>query len=266
MKWYRWSGIALVAIAVMVLAVPAMSLERINGWSLLFMASASGGAMVLLRRYAGARWIAASIPFWAMNDAAGWIEFLAVGLVILGFALGAVGPTLPGRRRRTAGSPLPHLSSGALVPVAPREFPNAQASRVLGVASMVFAGLAVVLALWGGDTATSVGLAIGSAIIAATFLFANWFAGRVRLRVDAVGVHGRALFVEHTIPWTEVVGLSLRYVFLPGVGGRIVYYCVQSPVRECAFPSSMAGARELQSAIESATGLRWPVPQVTPTL
>lgn len=263
------TGAALVLVSVMVLGMPGMSLDRVNGWSLLFMTSASVGAVLALHRFAGMRWIAASLPFWAMSGSGEWADVVAAGLVLLGLVIAAVGPTLPGRRRRVGLAPLPHLSSGALVDVAPRVFPSGRPSRVLRVAIVVLSALTIglaVLAASGGDSGVTGGLAMATGVMAATFLFANWFAGRARVRVDAEGVHGRTLLREHSVPWSEVVGVSLRYVFLPGVGARIVYYCVQSPERECAFPSSMQGAKELQATIEAATGLAWPVPTITPTL
>jgi hypothetical protein len=55
-------------------------------------------------------------------------------------------------------------------------------------------------------------------------------------------------------------------VFLPGYGIRLVYYVVETPAAEVSFPSSMGGARELQAAIEAATGLRWAEPEITPTM
>jgi hypothetical protein len=114
----------------------------------------------------------------------------------------------------------------------------------------------------GESQALWIGLAISSAIMAATFAFSNWFATRVRLRLDEHGLHSRTLVMERTIRWREIAGLTLRYVFLPGFGMRLVYYCAYSPTREVAFPSSMVGAKELQAAIEQATGLAWPAPEI----
>jgi hypothetical protein len=140
---------------------------------------------------------------------------------------------------------------------------------VIKVATMVFAVLTVVLgalAYAGREPDVTVGLAISSAIISATFAFSNWFAGRARLRIDEKGLYSRLFYREHMIPWAEISMLFLRYVFLPGVGGRIVYYCVRSPIREFAFPGSLRNSAELQAMIESATGLRWPAPEITATL
>jgi hypothetical protein len=137
------------------------------------------------------------------------------------------------------------------------------------VGAIVFAMLATVLGvLWLGNwnAVTTGALALSSAIIAVTFVASNWFAGRVRLRIDPEGLHSRLFYREHTIRWSEIAYLTLRYVFLPGVGGRIIYYSVRSPTREFSFPSSMRNAHELQLAIEAATGLKWPEPEITATL
>ncbi len=250
------------------LAASPAGVDGLDAGGVGFMAGVSAGAVIGLRRWESLRWIAASLPFWAMSGAVGWAQYVALGLTFLGMAVGAVGPTLPGRRRRRAGAPMPHLASGPLVPVVARVYQNAHPSRVIQVATIVFGVLAVGLAIpaaRGGDPETTA-LAVSSLIIAVTFAFSNWFAGRVQLRVDGEGLHSRLFFRVHTIPWPEVSALHLRYVFLPGVGGRIVYYCVRSPTREFAFPSSMRGAGELQATIESATGQSWPVPEITPTL
>lgn len=268
----RVHGVAwalLVVAGFFALAASPAGIEAFDGWSIAFVLCVSVGAAMSLRKWEGLRWIAASFPFWAMSAAAPWPTYVALGLVFLGMAIGAVGPTLPGRRRRRAGEPLPHMASGPLVPVVARAWPNAHPSRVVRVGAIVFGVLAVVLALaaaTGRDPAALGGLALSSVIIAVTFAFSNWFAGRVQLRIDGEGLHSRLFYREHTIPWDDVAGLQLRYVFLPGVGGRIVYYCVRSPTREFAFPSSMRHARDLQAAIESATGLSWPVPEITATL
>lgn len=188
-----------------------------------------------------------------------------VAVVILGVVIRlAVGPTLPARRRRFKGAPLAHLANGPLVPVAPRVFVAAVRSRFITIVTWVFAALTVVLAVLSGATAdgqTAGALAVASAIISATSAFSNWFAGRVRLRVDADGVHGRTLFTEHHIPWNEVALLSLRYVFM-GSGLRLVYYSVRSPTREVAFTSRMPGADELRRTIEEATGVVWAEPEI----
>lgn len=268
----RVHGVAwalLVVAGFFALAASPAGIEAFDGWSIAFVLCVSIGAAMGLRKWEGLRWIAASFPFWAMSGAAPWPEFVALGLVFLGMAIGAVGPTLPGRRRRRAGAPLPHMADGPLVPVAGRAWPNAHPSRVIQAGAIAFGLLAASLAIvaaTGWNAATTGPLALSSLIIAVTLAFSNWFAGRVQLRLDEEGLHSRLFFREHTIPWNEVAGLQLRYVFLPGVGGRIVYYCVRSPTREFAFPSSMRDARELQAAIEAATGLSWPVPDITPTL
>ena len=223
---------------------------------------------MLMRRWPSARWIVASVPFWVMAPRYAWAEFVALGLVLLGIVVKAVSPTLPGRRVR-GGSALPRLASGALAPVVSRSFPSARQSKVLNIGTYLFAAATVVLGVLasGASDASLLGaLAIATAIISVTFAFSNWWAGRVQLRIDAQGLHSRVFFREESIPWNRVAGLSLRYVFMPGMGVRVVYHVVQSPDREFAFPSSMAGAAELKGSIEAATGLEWPEPEITPTL
>jgi len=215
----------------------------------------------------GPWFVLASVPFWVFANDHTWSMAMALGLSIGGMAIAVIGPVLPGRSIRRGGEPLAHLASGPIAPVVPKIYTAGQRSRFVSVAAKVLAVLAVVLPVFsiGGDhesQAVWIGLAISSAIMAATFVFSNWFATRVRLRVDEHGLHSRTMFFEHTIRWSELAGLTLRYMFLPGFGMRLVYYCAYSPTREFAFPSSMAGATDLQMAIEQATGLTWPAPEI----
>lgn len=259
-------GPALLVLGVMALGMDPEVLSVPNTWGLVFLLSTAVGALMTLRKWEGLRWVVASFPFWALSEAVKWFDLVAVAMVTMGLAIAAVGPTLPGRRRAKKGEPLARLASGALVPIVARVYPLAHGSRVLRVLTYGCAALTIVLAAvaaqeW--EPETSGALALASAIITVTFAFSNWFSGRVRLRIDESGLHSRVFFREHTLPWTQIAWLTLRYVFLPGVGARIVYYVVRSPTREFAFPSSMAGAADLQAAIESATGLTWPTPEIT---
>jgi hypothetical protein len=186
-------------------------------------------------------------------------------LLLIGLIRLAVGPTLVGRRRRRRGTPLPHLASGPLTPIVAASYPAARRSRFVHIASIVTAALAAVLLALAGagtiDPATG-GLGLASAIIAVTFAFSNWFAGRVRIRVDEVGIHGRVLFGDHTVRWTQVSDQALRYVFMPGFGVRMVYYTIRSPTTEVAFPSSLTRADQLRRTIEAATGVQWAAPEI----
>jgi hypothetical protein len=234
--------------------------EAVDGWGLLFVFATSAGLGLLLRRREGLRWIAAGAPFWTLANASGWMMFAALGLTIVGLAMAAVGPTLPGRRIRFDGEPLASLASGPLVAIAPQTFGGARKSPGLAIAAVVLAIVAVLL-LATAELRLSppvfYGLALAAIIASATFAFANWFAGRVRLRIDETGVHSRAMFGERSIPWSRVAGLRRRTVILPGMFLRIEYSCVVSPDREFAFPDSMPGAGDLRAAIESATGLQF---------
>jgi hypothetical protein len=244
--------------------------ERMDGWGWLSVAGFAAAAALGVRRWPILRWLLASVPFWIFGNANELLQLTAVGLTIAALAAGAVGPTLVGRRVRRAGSvPLPHLASGPLVPVAPRTFTGGQRSQFLRYAAIALVTIALLLSgLWaaGYDAAVTLGLGLSAVILSATFAFTNWFASRVRLRIDESGVHGRTLLREHTARWSDISGLRLRYVFLPGYGIRLVYYVVETPAAEVSFPSSMRGARELQATIETATGLRWSEPEITPTM
>lgn len=264
---HRW--LLLVVAGFVALSMSPAALDVVDVWGIAFVACTFVGTLMWLWKWSALRWVAASFPFWAMSEAVSWFVYVALGMVYYAMIIGAVRPTLPGRRLRSNEPPLPHLASGPLAPVAARVFPNAHPSRVIQVVAVVFGLLAVILfALGAGgwNAGLTIALGISSAIIAVTFAASNWFSGRVQLRIDGEGLHSRLFYHEHTIPWNEVVYLTLRYVFLPGFGGRIVYYSVRSPTREFSFPSSMRDAGQLQSAIESATGLKWPEPEITPTL
>ncbi len=239
-------------------------------WNVLFLVCTSAGAVVWLKRWTGLRWVAASIPFLAMSDAASWTTLAGFTLAIGGLILAAVGPTLPGRRRRSDGSPMPHLASGPLVPIEPRVYPMARRSRPLEILTIMTSGLVLLLAgatLFAKDPdaqAVFGALSLASLIISVTFAFSLWFSQRLQLRIDEHGLHSRVIVGEHSIPWKEVSEISLRYVFLQGGAVRVVYYVVRSPTHEFAFPSSMSGAKDLQSAIERATGLQWLAPEIQP--
>ena len=194
-------------------------------------------------------------------------DALVAVLVIGTVAWLAVRRVLPGRRLRRAAPPLPQMAGGPRAPVPPRIYAGGHPSRVVTWMARVSAALAVacVAASGGADGAVFVGLAIACAIIAGTMAFANWFATRVRIRVDAEGLHARTFYREVTVRWRDVSGLRLRHVVL-GSGVRLVYYCVQGGGREVAFPSSMQDAAQLQRTIEAATGLSYPAPDIVPNM
>jgi hypothetical protein len=271
-RWRPYLGWALVLLGIGALGAHKGEFERMDAWGWVTIAALAAAPFVGMRRSPALRFLIASIPFWIFGNALEWLSLTAVGLVIASMARAALIPTLAGRRvNRWASSeatPLPHLANGPLVAVTPAVYPGAHRSRVLGYLAIGFMALAAVLmvALGMGGGVELGALALSCVIIAATFAFGNWFADRVRLRVDEVGVHGRTMFVEHSARWTEVTGLRLRYVFLPGYSIRLVYYVVESPTHEVSFPSSMKGAKELQGTIEAATGLRWPEPEITATM
>ncbi len=195
------------------------------------------------------------------------IEPLVSALVIGAGAWFLIRRTLPTRHLLHGGAPLPHLAGGPRVAVRPARYPGGQRSRVLAVMTWTCATAAVGFALAGvvrpGPELT--GLGIAATIVTATMAFSQWFAGRVHIRVDSYGVHSRVLIREHTLAWNTVSGLRVRYVIL-GSGARLVYYCVLSPHREVAFPSSMQGADTLRATIAAATALEWPEPEVQATL
>lgn len=244
-------------------------LERADASAIVYVVCTATGLALWLRRHTVLRWLAASLPFWSLANAAGWSMFLALVLSIGSLAVLAVGPTLPGRRIRRDGDPLPHLANGPIAAIHPAAYSGGRRSRGLAIAALAFVGLTmlfVCLASLRLDAFTTssdvnIALAISSAIIASTLFFSNWFADRVRLRIDEHGLHSRALFREQTMPWHEVAGLTIRYVFFPGYGMRIVYFVVFSPSREFAFLSTMHGAGDLKESIETALGVKWPEPE-----
>ena len=195
------------------------------------------------------------------------IQALATALVIGAAAWMLIRRTLPTRRLLRGGAPLPHLAGGPRVAVRPVRYPGGQRSRVLAVMTWTAAAAAVGFAVAGavrpGPELT--GLSLAATIMAATMAFSQWFAGRVHIRVDGYGLHTRVLFREHTLAWSEVSGLHVRYVML-GAGARLVYYCVRSPHREVAVPSSMQGADTLRATIAAATALEWPEPEIQATM
>jgi hypothetical protein len=264
-------GWALVLLGIGALGAHQGDFERMDAWGWVAIAAFAAAPFIGMRRSSALRWLLASFPFWAFGETYEWMLLVAVGLVIASLAQVALIPTLVGRRvNRSAAqaTPLPHLANGPLIAVTPAVFAGGQRSRALRYASIVLvliaAGLFVALAMGGGPEIAA--LLIAAVIIAATFAFGNWFADRVRVRVDETGVHGRVMFLEHTARWTEISGLRLRYLFLPGYSARLVYYVVESPTHEVAFPSSMRGAKDLQATIEAATGLKWPEPEITATM
>jgi hypothetical protein len=195
-----------------------------------------------------------------MTEQIVWIA----GLTLIGWL--TLRPVLPVRRVVRGGAPQPHLAAGPLVAIAPAMYYGGTASRGLSVASMMLGVMATVFAMAGvratGDDASLVlGLALGSAVVAATLVASNWFATRIRQRVDATGLHCRLLFGEHTIAWKDVSALTLRYGITPRTGLPQTYYAVMSPTREFVFPHTQQGAYELRRTIEQATGLHWPAPE-----
>lgn len=237
--------------------------DSINPWSLIFVGTTATALAIWLRRRSFGVMVV-SLPFWVMANTHGAFMAVAVALTIGGLALVAVGPTLPGRTIRRDVPVLAHLAQGPLVPVASATY-GGERSRVLTWMARGFALIAVVLIVasaGGGDPAVTGGLGLSSVIIAVTFAGSNWCASRMRLRIDARGLHSRVLLGEKTVLWSELAGVTLRYVFFPGSGLRVVYYVAFSPTREFAFTHGMQGSAELRSTIERASGLSFPVPEV----
>lgn len=238
-------------------------------WTALLVIASSAAALWLLRKQRSLKWFVASVPCW-MASSSGWFEFAGAMLTLLGIIAFAVGPTLPGRRKsRGNAPPLPHLANGPLTTVPPLSSQIGRTSRVLTVLTIVVFCLAGALGLWaaaGVEPELTGALALSAAIIGATFAFSNWFNGRVRVRIDQQGLHSRVFFTEQTIPWNTVGGITLRYLFMPGMGVRVVYYVVFSETHEFAFASSMKRAKEMQVAIEQAVGMTFPEPEITATM
>jgi hypothetical protein len=239
----------------------------VSGWALLFVFASSFGALRLMRRRRISKWFVASVPWWIVASSSGWFEFGAAMLTLAGVIALGVGPTLPGRRRGRPVTPLAHLANGPLVPVDARAYSTARRSRPLEIVTIVMFCLTCALGIAAASGApVEVGaLALSGLIITLTFAFSLWFSGRVRVRIDQHGLHSRIFFAEQTIPWPDVAGITMRYVFL-GIGVRIVYYVVFSNTHEFSFATSITGAKELRQAIEAATGLTFPEPEITPNL
>jgi hypothetical protein len=266
--WRRLIAWSLFGVGFVAMVAHTGEFERMDGWAWLSLPTLAAAPFVGFRG-GMLRWLLASIPFWIYGNASEPILLSAVGVTIGGLAVGAVLPTLPSRRVRSPTPPLAYLAAGPLVPVTPRHFSGGKRSRFLTWATrfLVAAALASLIAAALGTPAEVWGtICLVSLIMSATFAFSNWFADRVHFRIDGIGVHGRTLFREQTARWNEITGLNLRYLFMPGHGIRVVYYVVESAETEVSFPSSMAGAKELQTAVEAATGLQWPEPEITPTM
>lgn len=237
---------------------------------ILGVATASALLYLALRRWPAAAHAAAAVPWWTIANDRPWAMTAALGLSFAALYQYALAPVLPTRRRRTAGPPLWQLATGPRSVPDPRIYPGGTPSRAVARIAWGLGALAALLVVLAGTSTepevpeVAAGLAMACTIMAATFAFANWFATRVHIRIDAGGVHARVLFAERTVPWADVRELSLRYMFL-GSGVRMVYFCVRSSTREIAFPSGMPGAADLRAAIEHATGVRWPDPEFTST-
>lgn len=234
----------------------------------LVVAAVAALLFLVLRRWTGLRYAAASLPCWAIANEQPWAMTAALGLTFTALYQFGLAPVMPTRRRRTEGPPLWQRAAGPRAMPAARTYPGGTPSRALARVAWGLGALAVVLVVLAGasdEPDVLVGLALASTISAGTCAFANWFATRVHIRIDASGIHARVLLAEHTVPWADVRELSLRSVFM-GSGMRLVYFCVRSSTREIAFPSSMPGAADLRLAIERAAGGRWPDPEVTSTL
>jgi Bacterial PH domain len=234
----------------------------------LMVAGASALIFLALRRWTALRYVAASLPCWAIANEQPWAMTAALGLTFAALYQFGLAPLLPTRRRRTEGPPLWQLAAGPRAMPEARTYPGGTPSRALTRVAWGMGALAALLVALAGtseEPEVPVGLALASTIIGGTFAFGNWFATRMHTRIDARGLHARVLLAEHTVPWADVRELSLRHVF-PGAGVRMVCFCVRSSTREIAFPSSMSGAAELRAAIERAVGARWPDPEVTSAL
>lgn len=241
-----------------------------DAWGWVSVMALAAAAVLAFQSRPAVRWLLTSVPFWMFGNALDWLLLVAVALTVVSMIAGALVPTLVGRRvNRPNRTRLVHLTAGPLVPMTPQVFTGGQRSRLVRNLAWSLLAMAVAVAALVGSGVFAVelaALALAALIMSSTFAFANWFADRVRVRIDEVGVHGRTLVVEHTAKWTDVTGLRLRYLMLPRYGVRMVYYVVESPRHEVAFPSSMRGAETLRDRIEAATGLRWSEPDITATL
>lgn len=263
--WPR-HGIALVFAGIMALAFDKASLEAPNAWNITFLILSSAGLGHLLRRYPLLAWIGASFPFWAMSGAVPPLIYIALGFVFVGLVLTSVYPLLS-RKRRTGIAPLPQLARGPLVAVPERLYGFKRGTKWLQAITM-FCGVAFLtgIVLWlSGFNDMGIVLALSAGTLGLTFAFCLWFNARLHFRIDNRGIHSRVLISEKSIAWEELGSLTLRYSCFPGFGLNYVYYCVLSPSREITFPNNMDGADELRAIIEQASGLKWPVPEITPT-
>jgi hypothetical protein len=82
------------------LSISPTALERVDAWSIVFVACTFVGLLMWLRRWGALRLVAASFPFWAMGEAISWSVYVALGLVYYAMIIGAVRPTLPRVSRR----------------------------------------------------------------------------------------------------------------------------------------------------------------------
>ncbi len=261
---------ALVLVAIGALGAHGDDFARLDVWAWTALVAFAAAPLIGVTEWPSLRWMLASLPFWVFGDASDAVRLTAFVLFMVGLIRLAVGPTLVARGRTSAEVWPPILPSGSspLVRVAPRVYPGAHPSRGLHWVALILVMLGLVLVVVAGttsDSAAAGALALAAWIMAGTFFFGNWFATRVRLRVDEVGLHGRVMFFERSAPWNEITTLSLRYVFL-GAGGRFVYYVVRTAHCEVAFPSGMTDASDLLRTIESATGETFPTPEIAPTM
>jgi hypothetical protein len=262
--WPR-HGLALVIAGVMALAFDKTRLEAPNVWNITFLILSSAGLGHLFRRRRLLAWIGASFPFWAMSSAVPPLIYVALGFSFIGLVLTSVHPMLS-RTRRTGVAPLPQLAKGPLVAVPARLYEFKRGTKSLKAITILcgVACLTGIVLLLGGFSDVGITLAWSAGILGLTFAFSLWFNARLHFRIDNRGIHSRVFFGEKSIPWEELGCLTLRYVCFPGFGLNYVYYCVLSPSKEITFPNNMAGADELRELIEQASGLNWPVPEITP--
>jgi hypothetical protein len=268
-SWRRLIAWSLFAVGFVAFVKHEGEFERMDAWGWVALPMLAAAPLVGFRRGSILKWLLASLPFWVFGGVHEAITLTAVGLTIAGPVIGGFLPLLPGRRVKSPGPPLPHLVSGPLVPVQPMQVSGGRRSRFVKYSAIGAAVTAVALfvaAAAGYERDTTTALGISAVLISATFFFGNWFADRVRVRIDDVGVHGRTLFREHTARWNEITGIDMRYVIGPGYGLRVVTYVVQSTSTQVSFSSGMVGADELRAAIEAATGMQWPEPEITATM
>jgi hypothetical protein len=243
----------------MALAFDRTGLDAPNVWNLSFVAFFAAGARLSLRHYPLLSWLAVSLPFFAMSDAVPLFTYAAVACVFAGLVLTRIHP-LASRRRRTGVVPSPHLANLSFTAVPERIYEFNRGRRLLQRITAVccLSGGIGALVWLSGRREFGLTVTLTSALLAGAFALFAWLNGRMRFRIDSHGVYSRVLFEERFIAWKELGGLSLRYLDFPGMGSQFVYYCVLSPTCEISFPSTLPGAAELRSLIESATGMTWP--------